>query len=205
LKQGKQLEKQGIDVYVGEETAYSTLGWFEVPVVITMVDRGVILAAETLIHELAHQRLYIPGDTAFNEAFATAVAQEGMKRWLQVEQPDKLPIYLDYLEKRQDFVRLLAANAEQLRKIYDENVDDHQKQQKKEIQFELLKQQYQMLKQQWGGDNRYDAWFDKPLNNARLALIGVYYDQVDYFVTYLNANDGDFERFYRELLLDKSG
>lgn len=204
LKEATLLEQQGYDVYVSESTAYSTLGWFKDPVVSTMMDHGVILAAETLIHELAHQRLYVPDDTAFNEAFATAVAQEGLKHWLQAEQPDKLLVYLDYLEKRQDFVRLLAETAEQLRLIYDEKADDQQKQQKKLEQYALLRQQYHALKQTWGGDDRYDAWFDKPLNNARLALVGVYYDQVDEFVDYLNARDRDFERFYTELLTEQS-
>lgn len=204
LQEATLLEQQGYDVYVSESTAYSTLGWFKDPVVSTMLDHGVIVAAETLIHELAHQRLYIPDDTAFNEAFATAVAQEGLKHWLQAEQPDKLPVYLDYLEKRQDFVRLLAETAQQLRLIYDEKVSDQQKQQKKLEQYALLRQQYYALKQTWGGDDRYDAWFNKPLNNARLALVGVYYDQVDDVVDALNARGRDFERFYAELLIEQS-
>lgn len=197
IQEATLLEKQGYDVYVSESTAYSTLGWFKDPVVSTMLDHGILLAAETLFHELAHQRLYMPNDTAFNEAFATAVAQEGVKRWLQTHSPEQLNNYVVFLQKKRDFILLLSNTANRLARVYQQDVSDQEKLQAKQTELLLLEEKYRELKQQWQGDGRYDAWFDKPVNNARLALVGVYYDKVDRFVTLLNEQSGDFDGLYQ--------
>ena len=61
---------------------YSTLGWFNDPVLNTFVYRSDAQLANLIFHELAHQKFYIKNDTLFNESFATVVAREGVKRWL---------------------------------------------------------------------------------------------------------------------------
>ncbi|MGH8246394.1 MAG: aminopeptidase, partial [Gammaproteobacteria bacterium] len=77
----RELESRGLDVFVGGVVAYSTLGWFADPVLDTMTRRGNLELAKVIFHELAHQRLYIEGETDFNEAFADAVALIGVRLW----------------------------------------------------------------------------------------------------------------------------
>jgi predicted aminopeptidase len=77
-----QLAKKGYDVHVGGVAAYSTLGWFRDPVLNTFIDYDEADLAELIFHELTHQRVFIAGDTEFNEALATTVAEEGARRWL---------------------------------------------------------------------------------------------------------------------------
>src|SRR5881396_1056364 len=77
------IRKNGYDVYVAGTTAYSTLGWFKDPILNTFVFDSESDLAETLFHELAHQRVFARSDTDFNEAFATTVGQEGARRWLR--------------------------------------------------------------------------------------------------------------------------
>ena len=74
-------EKKGWDVDVGGVTAYSTLGWFRDPLLNTFIFEPEADLAELIFHELGHRRLYVTGDTDFNEAFATEVAAEGVRRW----------------------------------------------------------------------------------------------------------------------------
>jgi len=81
-----KLAEQGMDTFVGGVTAYSTLGWLSDPVLSSFVHFTDASLAALLFHELAHKVFYISGDTEFNESFATAVAEEGLKRWLQVDQ-----------------------------------------------------------------------------------------------------------------------
>ena len=83
MRSAAQLKKKGYEVYVGGATAYSTLGWFKDPVINTFIFQGTGGLAETLFHELAHQRVFARGDEDFNEAFATTVGQEGARRWLR--------------------------------------------------------------------------------------------------------------------------
>jgi predicted aminopeptidase len=74
-----QLADEGYDVYTGGVDAYSTLGWFDDSLLSTVLDRDSYQLAGLIFHELAHQVLYLPGDTTFNESFATAVERAGWR------------------------------------------------------------------------------------------------------------------------------
>ena len=69
---------------MGGAAAYSTLGRFDDPVLSTMMSWDDTQLVAILFHELAHQRLYVKDDSAFNESFATAVETLGME---QLETP----------------------------------------------------------------------------------------------------------------------
>jgi predicted aminopeptidase len=77
-----RLARRGFDVHVGPAIAYSTLGHLHDPVLNTMLAYGDRELAALIFHELAHQAVYAPGDSDFNEAFATVVEIEGLRRWL---------------------------------------------------------------------------------------------------------------------------
>ncbi len=68
------LEAEGLDTRIVEASAYSTLGWFNDPLPSSVLDRGPLVIATTVLHELVHQNFFAPGQVAFNETLATAVA-----------------------------------------------------------------------------------------------------------------------------------
>src|SRR5690606_34424926 len=76
------LAAEGLDTWVAPVDAYSTLGWFDDPLLSSMLRRDDARLAGVIFHELAHQQLYLPGDTAFNESYASFVEQEGLRQWL---------------------------------------------------------------------------------------------------------------------------
>src|SRR4030095_12175947 len=119
------LKKKGFDVYVGGVEAYSTLGWFNDPVLNTFISNPEPDLAETIFHELGHQRVFARSDTDFNEAFATIIGQEGARRWLKAKGENKL--YADYLEQIQrntQFVHLIMATRKSLRELYRDELTD---------------------------------------------------------------------------------
>src|ERR1700733_10608073 len=77
------LKRRGFDVAVEGVPAYSTLGRFADPVLNTMLIYGDRELAAIIFHELAHQLIYVAGDSEFNEAFAVTVEETGLARWLQ--------------------------------------------------------------------------------------------------------------------------
>ena len=77
------LAAHGYDTYVGGVSAYSTLGKFADPLLDTMLRYGDLQLVGTMFHELAHQLIYVPGDSEFNEAFAMSVERAGVARWLE--------------------------------------------------------------------------------------------------------------------------
>ena len=108
-KYGDWLQTRGYDVHVGGVTAYSTLGWFKDPVLNTFIFDPEPDLAETLFHELGHQRVFASGDTDFNEAFATTVGQEGARRWFRAKGDQAaLEKYLAEVRRTTQFARLIA-------------------------------------------------------------------------------------------------
>src|SRR4051812_10885006 len=85
----RKLRRRGDDVAVGGVAAYSTLGHFKDPVLSTMLGWSDAQLAATLFHELAHQVVYVPGDSQFNESFATVVEEAGLERWLAARQGEQ--------------------------------------------------------------------------------------------------------------------
>ena len=195
----EKLQAQGLDVAVVGATAYSTLGWFSDPLTSLMLRSDDAGIAELLFHELAHQQLYIKGNSRFNEAFATTVGEQGTVHWLQVTaQGELLQRYQRRLVVRAQFLRLLNQTREQLQTLYQNAEADEYKAEQKQQLFLELRQSYEELKQQqWQGIGWYDGWFKQPVNNARLVAIGTYRDLVPAFTKLLAACGQDFERFYQ--------
>ncbi len=194
-----ELRKQGLDTYVAGALAYSTLGWFDDPILSTMLSHRESHCIEVLFHELAHQKLYIENDTAFNEAFATAVAEEGIRRWF-VKTNNKA--YEDFLASRQqknDFNTLILSTREKLNALYRQGISPEAMRQQKAKLFSQLKFDYKEFKKHWNGDDRYDAWMSKELNNAHLALVATYNDLVPIFNLVLLQSNGDMKTFYERI------
>ena len=82
-KSAERYRKKGMDVYVSPAAAYSSLGWFNDPILSTMLSGSDVQLAAYLFHELAHQRLYVKDDGLFNEGYASFVEEAGLKLWLE--------------------------------------------------------------------------------------------------------------------------
>lgn len=216
-------EQEHLDVYVRGAAAYSTLGWFADPVLPSMLAYGEVYLAELLLHELTHQKLYIAGDTDFNEALASAVAELAMARWLESKivlsnnSPEAAAALLDYqtaVLRRADFDDLINQHKARLEALYatqdgqalkhlDNDIAIQHKQRlrsaKQQLHAELLERYAQLKREHWNGDARYDGWFAEPVNNARLAAMSSYRDQVLEFKQLFAACEQDFERFFSVL------
>lgn len=210
---GARIAKQGYDVYVGGVDAYSTLGWFKDPVLNTFIHHPRTELAEILFHELAHQRVFARGDTDFNEAFATAVGEEGVRRWLRAQgDTNALAVYELELRRKDQFVALVMRAREDLKRVYGEEsapaphtrsapggelIASSRRDAKAEV-FAKLRADYEVLKASWAGDSSYDNWFKRPINNARLNTIAAYYHFVPAFQRLLAKHNGDLADFYAD-------
>lgn len=191
------LAERGWDTTVGGVVAYSTLGWFNDPLLSSMLRGSNRDIAELLFHELAHQVFYFENDTDLNEAFATLVGEQGVLRWLSQVAPQQLAVYRAELKMREQFDALLNATRARLHGVYETDMGASQMSQRKREIYERLQSDYQVMKRDdWQGDARYDAWFAKPVNNARLAAVGAYRQRLPELRSKLHECDDDFERFF---------
>jgi predicted aminopeptidase len=177
------LNAQGLEAYVAGIPAYSTLGWFDDPLLSSFIRYPDAEVARTIFHELSHQVLYIQGDTTFNESFATAVEEIALERWMtsRADQGVLRDNYQQFKSRKTQFVALLKHYRKQLEDLYQQESPDELKRQAKSALFGRLQHDYQQLKLEWGGFAGYDAWFAQRLSNAHLATVATYTDLVPGF------------------------
>lgn len=193
-----RLASEGYDVYVGGVPAYSTLGWFDDPVLSTMLRWDDATLLKTLFHELAHQKLYVKHDTRFNESFAEFVGDEGLREY-QAQHATLAATDLDERRARDEqFTELVLATRQRLAVLYREPLTADLMRTRKAAIFAELRANYAQLREQkWGGKDWYRQFFDAgPLNNARLVPFGLYDDEIPAFAALFAESDRDWHRFF---------
>lgn len=197
--QAARLKAEGNEVYVGGVSAYSTLGWFADPVLNTMLRWSEPRLAAVLFHELAHQKIYADDDSAFNEAFATAVGLIGVQRWLEDQgRQDAWAQWQRGRDYQKDFLALVEGTAERLRKLYSSTAETEvMRAAKAEIYADMLASHQTLKKGKWQGYSGYDHWF-RTANNARMSAVSTYHRWVPAFMKLLEESEGDIQRFYEE-------
>ena len=192
------LESEGWDVTVAGVRAYSTLGWFDDPLLSSMVALPEHFLAGIVFHELAHQRLYVPGDTEFNESFAVVVERAGVRRWIEAAgRGDLAERHMVAAERRAAFLDLARATRRELEAVYASSRSDGQKREAKIRRFERLRSRYAALRATWAGGPTYDFWFERGVNNAAIALLSTYDRWVPALEALLARSGGDLRAFYR--------
>ena len=191
------LRKQGDDVYVAGVPAFSTLGWFDDPLLSSMLGWDDATLADFVFHELAHQELYVKGDADFNESYAVLVADVGVRRWLAVSGHEtQLAGYASQQQHWQMIVQLVDGVRAQLAQLYASGLPAETLRTRKLEIFAALHKNYVLLRSQLAGDTGYDRFFNGPLNNASLLIISTYTRWVPAFRALLAENSNDLRAFY---------
>ncbi len=193
----QELRGQGYEVRVSGVPAYSTLGWFNDPVLSTFIAYPEAEVARMLFHELAHQVAYAPGDTPFNESFATTVESIGVEQWLDKHgNPDSRERYRQFRQRKRDFIDLLTQHRQRLEEVFATDISDDEKRNQKALVITSLKQAYHQIRdEKWGGYSGYDQWFNEPITNAHFVLVATYEELVPAFQA-LHAKSGSMKKFY---------
>lgn len=194
--QARRLRLQGWEVAVYPVPAYSTLGrtdWLGGdPLLDTFIDWPEAQLARLMFHEMAHQVVYVPGDTSFNESFATAVEQLGGRLW---QQHRGLPEPAQDRRAR-EFADLTRLARDDLAALYTQALEESVKRQRKRDRLQRLREDYAQLRQSWlSPAPGYDAWMAS-VNNASLGAQGAYHDAVDGFLRLFALCLSDFSCFY---------
>jgi predicted aminopeptidase len=197
-KQAVLLREQGRDVAVEPIPAYSTLGWFDDPLPSTVIHWSEAQLAGLIFHELAHQQLYVPDDSPFNEAFATTVERVGVERWFrQRGDLEGERAWRDMERREREFVALILDTRQRLQRLYGQPLTAAEMRAGKTAEFERLRAQYFQRRASWGNNPGLDRWFGRELNNAHLALIATYEQWVPAFQELLRREQGDMRRFFQ--------
>ena len=195
-QRAEALRHRGLDVWVSPVPAYSTLGWFTDPILSSMMRWDDDELAGTLFHELAHQQVYVKGDTAFNESFASFVEREGLREWRAsrgLPPPDGRDQAMEH-----GFTTLVLALRERLKRDYARAGDAEAMERRKQDDIAMFRQDYAAWRDRnFPGDHRYDAWVAAPINNARLLPFGLYDRWTGAFAALFAQVDRQWPAFYR--------
>jgi predicted aminopeptidase len=166
------------------------------------VNRHEVELARLVFHELAHQRVYLKGDSTFNESYATAVERIGLERWLDARiasggEPRLRDAWREHSARRADFLALLRRHRESLERLFASELPDTEKLAGRDAVFAALQADYAALRERWGGFAGYDRWFGQRLTTAHLASVAAYNDLVPAFEALLAREAGDLTRFHR--------
>jgi predicted aminopeptidase len=190
------LAAEGYDVVVTGVQAYSTLGWFDDPLLNTMIRQPEYRLAGLIFHELAHQRVYAKGDSSFNEAYAVMMERAGVSRWLERNgDPEMKSRYALDQQRRAAFLDLIGHARRSLERIYASALTEEAKREQKATVFDRLRADYLELRRSWNGYAGYDRWFESDLNNAKLALVGTYNAYVPALEKLLSREGGNLAAF----------
>lgn len=189
----ERLKAQGYDVYVGGVPAYSTLGWFDDPLLSTFIGYPETQLARLIFHELAHQVVYAPHDTTFNESFAVTVEEEGVRRWLEAEgRPGDLEAFRAGQARRQQFADRVKEARTHLAVLYAQGLPAEEMRRRKAEEFSRLRA-------------FYPTAVPAEPNNGFLVSVVLYTELVPEFEKIL-AQSGSLAAFYAKVKeLSKSG
>lgn len=195
----EKLAAKDFDVTVTPATAYSTLGWFDDPLLDTMFQYSDTQLAAFIFHELAHRQLYVKGDTAFNEAYAGFIEETAVRLWLEsIGQEQLLESWLARQQATADFTQLLRETRRQLNLLYSSSAATNEKRSRKSALFAELESAYHSLVEiEWGGIDYYSGWFSRGLNNAQMALVDSYQGGICAFSNLYQSADQDIVRFQK--------
>jgi len=201
-----RLAEQGDDVWVSGVPAYSTLGYFDDPVLSTFVRWPEAEVARMVFHELAHQVVYVKDDSQFNESFAVAVEDAGVRRWLAAQGNAATIAQYERTERLRDVFRdLLRDTRAELAAIYASDASDAEKRARKAAAFAGMRAAYERAKAGEPGLAGYDRWFagagGAGPNNASIVSVALYTGRVPAFKALLDEAGGNLPVFYRRVKL----
>jgi len=122
IREEESIRKEGYDTSIDEVAGWSTLGWFNDPVLSDMLNRSPGSLANLIIHELTHGTLYVKNNVDFNENLASFVGDRGAQIFLEHKYGRNSKEFLQYKNGRivsDQYTALVLISAERLDSLYN--------------------------------------------------------------------------------------
>ena len=179
------LDRMGYDTYVRPSGAFSTLGWFNDPVLNTILRYNDVGLASTVIHELTHNTIFIPGHVAFNESFANFVGDRGaIVFFCNRDGPDSRECRFaqDSWQDNITFSQFLNAMLDRLDTVYrDTSITVADRVQRRDVIFAEEKQRFATDVRPRLRTTAFRDFHTGVINNATLIGTRLYYDRLELF------------------------
>lgn len=205
LKAQADLEADGFDTYLRPTSAFSTLGWFNDPVLSSVLRTDEVEVVETVLHELSHNFLFVPGQVGFNESFATFVGRVAAIEFFCTREgggADTVKCLRAQARWRdyQRFSVFVDGMMNELEPMYDSaELTRDEKLARREEVFRRALQYFDTDVSPTFESVSFGGFRNTPLNNATLLARIRYYHRLPDFQALLDARDGDLDAVLAEL------
>jgi predicted aminopeptidase len=187
------MEAEGYDTMVRPAVAFSSLGFFDDPLLSNLLDLDRVELAGVLIHELFHRTCFLPGQIMFDESSATWVGARGAVDFFAETEGESAPDTIKaraVLESNLEFSHFMLKEQARLLRLYMSDLPRDEILKRREAVFSGIKSDYAQLAPRLNGLSRFDL-DREPLNNAVLINYLIYFHDLDNFATLERMNHGD--------------
>ena len=191
-----RLVDENMDVYLGRADAYSTLGWFQDPVTMNLIDGTTPGLVNTLLHEMTHATLYVNGQGAFNEGLAVLVEKVGAIQFFEKTFGAEHPFTIearDALADERLFSGFLNGFMVELEGAYNLQVGYEEKMRIRAKIFETYHKDFEILKKSFKS-REFVHFAILPPNNAYLMTVALYHRHFDLFEAVLRKEGGSVKK-----------
>lgn len=188
-----EMDAEGYDTMVRPAVAFSSLGFFDDPLLSNLLQLDKVELAGVITHELFHRTYFMASNATFDESAANYVGTRGAVEFYRQTEGDSAPDTLaarGIYDSDLKFARFLLQAQAKLLRIYDSDLSNDEKMKRREGAFDQIKSDYARLKPTLSGLERFDL--DKqPLNNAVLINYLIYFHDLDNFAALERMNHSD--------------
>ncbi len=188
-----EMEAKGYDTMVRPAVAFSSLGFFDDPLLSNLLRLDKVELAGVIIHELFHRTYFLPSNVMFDESAANYVGTRGAVEFFKQTEGDSAPDTIaahGVFDSDLKFAGFLLQAQAKLLRIYGSDLSSDEKLKQREVAFEAIKADYARLKPTLSGLERFDL-DQHPLNNAVLINYLIYFHDLDNFAALERINHGD--------------
>jgi predicted aminopeptidase len=189
------FSSRGYDTYLRPSSAFSTLGWFNDPLLSTALTRDSVELAVTVFHEIAHNTLYVKSATPFNESFAQMVGYRSAQAFFE-ERGDSA-MAQQAADRWHDEIVLgdyYAALVERLEALYSRHPDSTTLEEGRRSAAAWARSQLEGPIAQRFRTYKIGRLTERPINNAQLIGARIYRTRLDLFDRWYERHDRDVGR-----------
>ncbi|NWF92829.1 MAG: aminopeptidase [Syntrophaceae bacterium] len=204
LREKDFLERNGLDTFIQQAGAYSTLGWLKDPIFSSMMEWDRVILTNLILHEMTHSTIYFKGQTDFNEQLATFIGNRGAIEFLIEKFGPGSKEVAEAIRIQEDdlfFSRWIDQACQRLSTYYAKEIPREEKLRGREEIFRSIKEDFKEIKVRLKTDCYKD--FDRmDLNNAVLLAYRRYVHRLEKFETLYESQGKDLRRvieFFRRV------
>jgi predicted aminopeptidase len=200
--EAERFQARGYDTYIRTSPAFSTLGWFDDPLLAHLLKYDRVTLAEVIFHELLHNTLFVKGQVSFNESLANFVGHQAAVLFFREHYGENSPEFERANRSKEDeleFSAFVEEVAESLKALYARDLDDEEKLRFREKIFSKSQQAWK-LRIVARPEHRYRGYSEQNLNNAVIAHYLLYLKELELFESLYQVEEKNLARLVGSII-----